>query len=360
MGVIKEILHLRPENVMKFVSKSSKVCLVSSNDIFTALKGHSVAVMACNTRIRHVIPGIMHAAMELDAIVGFELAKSECDLAGGYTGMTPKDFTTVILQYAEDINFHNPFFIHSDHLVVKNTSRQEIDAAKVLIAAQIEAGYTSFAIDASYNEIPDNVKITAEIARVINERNLGLETEVGEIKSVKSGGSLTTPEEASEYIHGLVDSGIRPNLLAINNGSKHGHYAPDEKVFIDLKRTKEIYEMLKGHICGIAQHGITGTPPEIMQQFPDSGILKGNVGTLWQDVAHEGLPPDLLDILKNWALENKKDLKSATKVFKKEIDSIPQKNKKMIEENAYMQASSFMKLFRSKGTASLLIEKLGV
>ena len=39
--------------------------------------------MACNTRIRHVVPGIMRAAEELDAIVGFEMAKSEGHIDGG-------------------------------------------------------------------------------------------------------------------------------------------------------------------------------------------------------------------------------------------------------------------------------------
>jgi fructose-bisphosphate aldolase class II len=67
---------------------------------------------------------------------------------------------------------------------------------RALIAAEIAAGYTSFAIDASFNPIPDNARITAELAAPIRERNLGLEVEVGEIKSAGSESILSTAEEA--------------------------------------------------------------------------------------------------------------------------------------------------------------------
>jgi hypothetical protein len=63
--------------------------------------------------------------------------------------------------------------------------------------------------------------------------------------------------------------------------------------------------------------------------------------------------------MQKWAKENNKDMKAPTKQFKKEIDSIPDKNKKQIEEKAYQTASEFFKAFRAKGSASL-IKKISI
>jgi len=358
MADYQKLIKLRPPNVEKKLD-GSKLLLINSRPVFQAFLDLPVIVMACNVRIRHVIPGILRAAKELDAVVAFELAKSEGNIDGGYTGQTPEIYVQTILEYAEAMNYPLPFIIHGDHITVKNTSEEEIESSRKLIQAEIEAGYSSYAIDASYNEIPDNIRITTELAKPILELGLGLEVEVGEIKALKEGGELTTVEEALTYIQGLRDNGVKPNLLAINNGSKHGNYAPGEEVHIDLERTGEIFKAIRPFEVAIAQHGITGTPLHLIGQFADYGIRKGNVGTQWQNIAHKGLPQDLFAQMKKWAEDNKKDIKFATKVFKKEIDSIPEENKKKIEDMAYKEAKALIEAFRANGTASKLVELLG-
>ncbi|OQX54485.1 MAG: fructose-bisphosphate aldolase [Candidatus Omnitrophica bacterium 4484_213] len=344
----------RDKRILRKLGTDSKICLLSSDIIFKKIIDKKVIIMACNARIKHVIPGIMQAAKELEAIVAFELAKSEGGLDGGYTGQTPQIFFETIIDYAEREKFYLPFFIHADHLQVKNTSSEEIESTRELIKAQIEAGYTSFGIDASLNEIPDNIRITAELAPMILQTNSGLEVEVGEIKALSKGGELTTVEEASTYISELNRRNINPNLLAINNGSKHGNYAPGEEVHIDLKRTGEIYEAIKPYKVNIAQHGITGTPLNLVGQFANYGIRKGNVGTLWQNIAHKYLPPDLMQRMKDWAKENNQDIKKATAVFKEEIDSIDEECRQKIKQEATIQARAFIQAFRAVGTAKMI------
>jgi fructose-bisphosphate aldolase class II len=214
------------------------------------------------------------------------------------------------------------------------------------------------AIDASHNEVEDNIAITSRLAKLVQDASLGLEVEIGEIKLVKEGGEISTVEESLEFIEGLRKVGIKPDLLAINNGSKHGNYAPGEEVHIDLKRTGEIYEAIKKYNVCIAQHGITGTPLQLVGQFADYGIRKGNVGTEWQNIAHRNLPKDLFEEMKKWAQDNKQDIKKATKPFKERIDNIPDENKDAIEQEAYTKAKEYIKAFRAEGTASILIETL--
>jgi len=353
-----KLLKFRTEGFIKKFGANNKVCAVNLKNIMNIFKHESLIFMACNIRIKHVVPGIMKAAKELDAIVGFELAKSEGDLTGGYTGQTPDIFTEMLFEYAEMTDFKLPFFIHADHITIKKDTPEEIETGRKLIDAQLKAGFTSFAIDASFNEIPINIRITTDLAQPIISQNIGLEAEVGEIKGMgKEGEYITTVDEAKEYIEGLNDNDVHPDLLAINNGSKHGNYAEGEEVHIDLQRTKDIYNAIKKYDVAIAQHGITGTPLHLVGQFADCGIRKGNVGTLWQNIAHDGLPEDLFDEMKKWAEKQGKNIKFATKQFKDEIDSISDEYKKKIEQKAYEEAKAFIKAFRAEDTAKVLVEK---
>ena len=353
---MEKLLSMRPENALKVMGENSKILLLNGRDIFDAVIDEKIILMACNARIPLVIPGIMRAAEELDAIVGYELAKTEGNIDGGYTGQTPKQYVDTILGYAEDTGFSKPFFIHGDHTTVKATTDEEVDSSKALLQAEYDAGYTSFAIDASHVEMPYNIAATIYLATPIMKWGLGLEVEVGEIAG--AAGRLTELSEAKTFIEALRMAKIYPNLLAISNGSKHGNYKPGEEVHIDLKRTGEIAEAIRKYNVAIAQHGITGTPLNLVGQFADYGIRKGNVGTTWQNIAHKHLPADLFEAMKKWAEENNRPIKHATRQFKKEIDSIPDKNKAEIADEAYMVAKEFIEAFRAVGSASLVAEKL--
>ena len=172
---MSRLLDFRPDNVRKKLGAQSKVCLLNGRTILRSLKDEKLIVMACNIRIGHVIPGIMRAAQELDSVVAFELAKSEGGRDGGYTGLTPNLFFETIVDYAEQQRFTKPFFIHGDHITIRNTSEEEYRESEALIQDQLEAGYTSFAIDASFNELEDNLRITAKLARKVVDAGLGLE-----------------------------------------------------------------------------------------------------------------------------------------------------------------------------------------
>ena len=354
----KTLQELMPANARKKLGSASKLNVLSSHDVFRVLKEDKVIIMACNTRIKHVIPGIMRAAQDLDAVVCYELAKSESDLKGGYTGMTPAQYADVVFGYAEAVKLSRPFFIHGDHVTTKSPDAAVVGSSRDLVKAQLEAGYSSVAIDASFNETHDNITISAELGRMVLGAGAGLEAEVGEIKSTKEGGEITTVEEAVEFVEGMEKAGVHMDLLATNNGSKHGNYKPGEEVHIELKRTGDIYNAIKKWGVCIAQHGITGTPLDLVGQFADYGIRKGNVGTNWQNIAHEGLPADLMGTMKEWAKKENKDIKFATKQFLSDINAIPAASAKKIEDMAYKSAVEFITAFRAKGTASIVEKRL--
>ena len=63
----KTLQDLMPANARKKLGSAAKLNVLSSHDVFRMLKDEKVIIMACNTRIKHVIPGIMRAAEDLDA-----------------------------------------------------------------------------------------------------------------------------------------------------------------------------------------------------------------------------------------------------------------------------------------------------
>lgn len=356
----KRALEKRPANASARLQGGSKVALLSSRDIVRAIGNQKSIVMACNTRLHEVIPGIMRAAEELDAPVAFELAKSEHGLDGGYTGHTPDSFFKTVVGFAESTDFTRPFFIHGDHITVKDESEKEVEGSRKLIDAQIKAGYTSFCIDPSFNPVPVNVKIMKYLAPPVLELGIGLEVELGEIKHTTASeeGHITSVEEAVTYMKGLSAEGVAPTLLAINNGSKHGNYREGEDVHIDLKRTGEIFEAVQKWGVYLAQHGITGTPPALIGQFAEHGIRKGNVGTLWQNITHANLPAELFARMQKWAGENGKDIKFTTKPFRPELDKLSAHSRELIAEAAYREAKDLIGHFRAAGKGSLVLSRL--
>jgi fructose-bisphosphate aldolase class II len=380
----------------------SKFNPIPGNLLFDALKNDEAIIMACNVRItKGILKGIFLAAKKMDAAVIMELAKSESDLNGGYTGFKPKDFAQQTKEAASETGF-DIWSLHADHLTIKKGTTEEIEETKNLISAQIKAGFTSFAIDASFlfdfngrtveEELKKNIEVTTELAKFIEEKmagiEFGLEVEVGEIgKKNEQGMILSTPEEAVAFIKALNKNGVFPHVIGIANGSTHGNIY-DEKgkqitqVSINIEQTIAVAEALKkeGSNVRIAQHGITGTPRELIEEkFPSFLILKGNVGTFWQNIFYEILKtmkPALYNEIKEWTLNNfsekakEKGCHSEEEILGKyikfavgakdengkflffdKIYFLEKEIEEALESRAYSEAIAFFKAFHAKGSA---------
>lgn len=371
----------------------TKFAPIPGSAILNGIAGKKMIVMATNTRITTVARGILKAAMDSDSAVFLELARSECDLKGGYTGLTPATFSQKMREAADDVKF-DAWALHADHITIKTGEKKEIDETEKLIDAQIDAGYTSFAIDASHlfnfegknlrEELDKNIRVTTELAKHIEKKmrgkDFGLEVEVGEIGRKDAAGLvLTRPEEAVTFIRALNEYDVYPHVLAIANGSVHGNVYDEygnviEQVSINIPQTRAVAKALRDNNLnvGLAQHGITGTPRELINlQFPKGDIIKGNVGTFWQDLVFNVLKvyePELYKDIWNWTLEKfrakepgKKDrqifgsnCKFAIKEFFDRIYSVDEDTEKAIESMAYAESLIFFRAFSSKGSASLV------
>lgn len=368
---------------------------ISGRIIFNALKGKNVIVMAANVRIQHCFRGIIEAAKEMDAAIIFEIAKSEV----GYTDQAPEEYISVVKSLAKEIDFNTPYCIHGDHITISENTPDAIRSAEDLIKKEVEAGFTSFAIDASHNfnieaettreQLADNIEITTRIAKLIKRlmvekgktrEDYGLEVEVGEIGKIdpETGEQeLTTVDEAVTFIKALNENGVYPDLIAINNGTVHGNvYDAEGNIVpllgIDGLRTREVANAIASIGVQIAQHGITGTPLELMRKLIDAGIVKGNVGTNWQNIALDNMPSDLVKKMEDWTMENyavkvraKKpsisdkeiigqNIKYGIRVFKKEIANIDDEYKQKIHDVSKKSAIEFIEAFNGRESGQIV------
>jgi len=369
----------RPENVKKRFP-GSIVPLVNGKALIKAAKKHNAMVMATNIRCRLPVEGIVLASMASRAPVIYEIAKSEL----GYTEFTPQSFAEFIIEENERLgNRDVPFAVHGDHITVAKP--EEVEPVRRLMAQELEAGFTSFAIDASHMENDKNLEATSDLARPIIEAGLNLEVELGEI-GAKSGNAegFTQPDEAKWFIGELDKRGIRPDLLAINNGSIHGTYFGTSQEGIQLDLTRSIWEAIQPWSVDIAQHGITGTSLDKISSFIQYGIRKGNVGTLWQNISfglamnqngnclttsdkeyikrpYRGIPDELWDEIVKWAVETKNgggNIKKANQPFAPFFNALPLAYKKRISEHCYEESVRLFEATHSVGIADSVWEYL--
>ena len=365
-------MDFRPEKVQQRFP-GSLAPLINGKALLTAARAGNAMIMATNIRCRLPVEGIIRASMTTGAPVMYEIAKSELS----YTQFTPASFVAFIVRENERLgNARVPFAVHADHISVKKP--EDVPSVAALIADQLAAGFTSFAIDASHMPNEQNLAAVLELARPIVAAGLSLEVELGEI-GAKSGSAegFTNPEEAEWFIRELVNGGIHPDLLAINNGSVHGTYFGASHEGIQLDLTRSIWEAIQPWSVDIAQHGITGTSLDKITSFIDYGIRKGNVGTFWQNITfgtamnqngnalttaerdyikrpYRGISDELWQQMREWAAATGNtggNIKKANLAFAAELDALGAEYKERISRQACEEAIRLFEATHSIGLA---------
>ncbi|MCL7401945.1 MAG: class II D-tagatose-bisphosphate aldolase, non-catalytic subunit [Thaumarchaeota archaeon] len=381
---------MKPEHVSFFEEPRPPI---PGNLLFEALTPPKEIILAVNPRVTiEVVEGVLKAAKDTENIVILELALSEMNLKGGYTGLTPKAFAERVRRAAENVGWFG-YVLHADHVAVRKGTDEEIDNIKKELDARINAGFTSYAIDTSYlfdvtkdtvsEQLKKVIELGTELFNYLDERighkNYGREGEVGEIGKSE----LTEVDEALYYVESMKKNGVSLHWLAINNGSKHGVSVDAQgniipQLGINIKRTVEIVQALwsNGYPTRIAQHGVSGTPLHLIAEaFPKGMINKGNVATYYMLMVYDILriyESELFRKIYRWVIEKYRkegvpeievfteNCKHALKEFFDELEKISDETKEAIRAKAYADTLLHIKAFGMEKTAKKLYEYLKI
>jgi fructose-bisphosphate aldolase class II len=379
---------MKPEHVSFFEEPRPPI---PGNLLFEALTPPKEIILAVNPRVTiEVIEGVLKAAKDTENIVILELALSEMNLKGGYTGLTPRAFAERVRRAAENVGWFG-YVLHADHVAVRKGTDEEIDNIKKELDARIDAGFTSYAIDASHlfdvakdtvsEQLKKVIELGTELFNYLDERmghkDYGKEGEVGEIGKSE----LTEVDEALYYVKSMKENGVSLHWLAINNGSKHGVSVDAQgniipQLGINVKRTVEIAQALwsNRYPTRIAQHGVSGTPLHLIAEaFPKGMINKGNVATYYMLMVYDILriyEPELFRKIYRWVIEKYRkegvseievfteNCKHALKEFFNELEKISDETKEAIRAKAYADTLLHIRAFGMEKTAKKLYEYL--
>jgi ketose-bisphosphate aldolase len=142
------------------------------------------------------------------------------------------------------------------------------------IGKAIETGYTSVMIDGSQLGFDENIKLTAEAAKVAHQAGVTIEAEIGHVPFGDGEIELSTAAETSKFVE---KTGV--DALAVSVGTAHGFYKKDP--VLDIKRAKEIGESID---IPLVLHGGTGVPVDQLKKVISCGFAKINIATELQNL----------------------------------------------------------------------------
>lgn len=156
-----------------------------------------------------------------------------------------------------------PIVLHLDH----GNSVEQVKKA-------IGIGYTSVMIDCSSLPFNENIKHTAEAAKIAHQSGVTIEGEIGHVPFGDGEVKLSDAAEAVEFV---AKTGV--DALAVSIGTIHGFYKKEPR--LDIERAREIGRKVA---IPLVLHGGTGVPEEQLRQAIACGVAKINIATELQNL----------------------------------------------------------------------------
>lgn len=269
--------------------------LVNSKEMLEKAKQGHYAVPHFNINNLEWTKYILEKCNELNIPVILGVSDGAGKYMGGYNAIYG-----MVTGLIKDLNITIPVCLHVDHGCTE-TCRKAIDA-----------GFTSVMIDASREELDENIRITKEIVDYAHAKGATVEAEVGHIggteDNITSDIFYATLEECQKLYNETGIDSIAPAL-----GSVHGFYKGEPN--LNFERMELINENLS---IPLVLHGGSGIPDDKIAKAIDCGISKINVNTelqvAWSDAVRKFLETDLK------AYDPRKVIGSGEKAMKEKIE----------------------------------------
>ena len=231
--------------------------LVSAEEMLKKAKAGKYAVGQFNINNLEWTKAILLTAQELNSPVILGVSEGAGKYMAGY-----KTVVGMVNGMLEELNITVPVALHLDHGSYEGCMKC------------IEAGFSSIMFDGSHYPIEENVAKTQELVKIVNEKGMSLEAEVGSIGGEEDGvvgkGECADPNECKS----IADLGV--TMLAAGIGNIHGKY-PANWEGLSFE-TLDAIQQLTGEMP-LVLHGGTGIPEDMIKKAISLGVAKINVNT---------------------------------------------------------------------------------
>lgn len=235
--------------------------LVAPHKLFQHALASQYAMGAFNTSNLEITQAIIAAAQAQQSPVIVQTSEGAIDYAG-----LPQ-IAGIITSLANATAV--PIVMHLDH-----------GKSLAMIQRCIEAGYTSVMIDASKEDLVNNIRITREVVEYAHARGVWVEAELGAILGAEgahtlAGGQtpddlLTDPKQARQFVD---ETGV--DSLAVSVGTIHGAFTGQEYVRFELLAELErIVPELP-----LVVHGASGLAADSLAKIAVTHVCKINIDT---------------------------------------------------------------------------------
>ncbi|MHC4179910.1 MAG: class II fructose-bisphosphate aldolase [Planctomycetota bacterium] len=191
-------------------------------------------------------------------------------ISRGARGYTDKRFLEAMIRAADEIFPQVIFAVHLDH----GTEEACYDC--------IDSGfYSSVMIDASHEELTENIKITRRVVDRAHQRGIVVEAELGQLGGVEEDivGSvrLTEPDQAVEFVE---KSGC--DSLAVAIGTSHGAYKFSGRQGLHFDVLEKIQKVLPARFP-LVMHGSSSVPKAWVDRINNAGGKMPNTSGVPED-----------------------------------------------------------------------------
>ena len=246
-------------------------------EVFLKAKKQRFGIIASNvvfdTQIRALVQG--YAAVNSDGLI--QMSSGACKYAAGESQdikVGAALISTMIKTFASQFP-KSGVGLHIDHATPNYFD---------FIVHCIEQNLvTSVMIDASKEDLEENIRITKEVVDIAHKHGVLVEGEIGHIKGaedeiVSDIELYTRPEEALEFVQKT-----NVDLFAASVGTNHG-VSKGENIVLRLDLIKEIDDLLIQHGVerGLVLHGASGLTDEQQRVAIANGVVKINKDTHYQ------------------------------------------------------------------------------
>lgn len=231
--------------------------LVSAKEMLIKARDGKYAVGQFNINNLEWTKAVLLTAQENNSPVILGVSEGAGKYMGGYTTVVG-----MVNGLIKELKITVPVALHLDHGSYEGALKC------------IEAGFSSVMFDGSHYPIDENIAKTTELIKIVNEKGLSIEAEVGSIGGEEDGvvgaGEIADANECKL----IAELGV--DMLAAGIGNIHGKYPANWKG-LDFEALAKIKAA-----CGsvpLVLHGGTGIPEAMIKEAISLGVAKINVNT---------------------------------------------------------------------------------